>query len=116
MIERQKEFLLIGKYSCRVRGRQWGAEQKALHFNAVQRTYHFELAQCFHAFRNQIQPKAFRDGHDGGNDRRITRVGGDVLHERLIDLNGVDWKLLQVVERRIVDTEVVDRNLHTERA
>ena len=42
-------------------------------------------------------------------------VGGHLIHERLVDLQGIDWKLSQITEAGIAGAEVVDRKLDAPR-
>ena len=49
--------------------------------------------------------------NDRAHNRRIVRIFADVGDKRLIDLQCIDWKTLQVVKRRITGAEIVNCNL-----
>src|SRR5579872_3925683 len=51
---------------------------------------------------------------DGGHDGPHSRVGNEVVDERLIDLDKVQRELAQVGERGIAYAEVVQAHLDTE--
>ena len=54
--------------------------------------------------------------HDRLHDRDVGRRGIEVIDERLVEFQHVDRELLEVRERRVAGTEVVDRDSHSERA
>ena len=43
-------------------------------------------------------------GHDGD----IVGIGGEILDERPVDLEGIDGKPFQIIQRRVALTEVID--------
>src|SRR5207237_756913 len=54
-----------------------------------------------------------RHSDDGADDGGIVRVRADTVDERLIDLERIDWKALQIGKAGIPDPEVVHRQAHT---
>lgn len=51
-----------------------------------------------------------------GADDRIVVVGGEAHDKRSIDLEIVEWETMKVAERRATGSEVVDAQLHAQRA
>jgi hypothetical protein len=68
----------------------------------------FQLLAGFDAFGNDLEIEALAHVDDGAHDGGIVRVHGDVAHERLVDFQSADGKLLQRRQRRIAGAEVVD--------
>ena len=62
----------------------------------------------------KIESASERD--DGSYDRRLFGIRLRTVDERTIDLEPLDGKRLQIRERRIAGSEVVDADLHIERA
>ena len=58
-----------------------------------------ELFFFFDALADHFQIEAMGHGDDRHGDRRVARIGGDIAYERLIELERVDRKTLQIVER-----------------
>src|SRR4051812_36382447 len=50
---------------------------------------------------------------DRTHDRRVVWISTNVGDERLVDLQRVDRKTLEIVERRVTRAEVVNRNADT---
>ena len=72
------------------------AEVIALRFVAAQQLEEGELLRGFHPFRNHLEPEAVRHGDDRGDDRRVVGIGADIPDERLVDLQLVDRKALEI--------------------
>jgi hypothetical protein len=47
-----------------------------------------------------------------GDDTGVVRIRREIAHERLVDLQGVDRKALQIAQARIPGPEVIERELH----
>src|SRR5512143_2979499 len=69
-------------------------EQMALCIVAAVLAEEIELRFGFHAFRDHLELQAVRHLNDRVDDRGIVAVDGHVAHERLVDLQRVDRKLL----------------------
>jgi len=65
---------------------------------------------------HDLEPQAVSEGDGRADDRRVVGIVDHPEHERHVDLDLVDRKLLQVRERRVAGSEVVDRDLDPEGA
>ena len=92
-----------------LRGGEGIGEPVALHLVAVLLAQVLDLLGALDAFRHHVEAERMRHGDDGGGDRLVVRVGGDVADELLVDLEGVDRQALEVGKRGIAGAEVVDR-------
>jgi hypothetical protein len=90
------------------------AEQEALHATASVGPEQQQLFQGLHALGDRREVEAPRELHDHLRDRRVGGVRGERAHERLVDLEHVDRKPLEIGERGVARPEVVDREPHTE--
>src|SRR6185437_370847 len=88
--------------------RKRAREPVALDFVAGVRAQERELLGGFHALGHHLELQRVRHGDDGGCDRGVVRIGGDVADEFLVDLERVDGQPLEVSERRVAGAEVVD--------
>jgi len=88
-------------------GYRW-AEQEALHFVALQGIQKIKLLLRLDTFRDDLQSHVMCHGYDGADDRRIIRVRGDVTDKGTVDLDGVDREALQMAQRRVAGTKVID--------
>ncbi len=61
-------------------------------------------------------PKRVREGDDCARDRVVVVAHAGARHERAVDLERLDREALEVRERRVPGAEVVDREVHAERA
>ena len=59
-----------------------------------------------------MKAQAARQADDGHHDGPVFRVIGEVAHKRLVDLELVDRKPLEVTERRVARAKVVNRQAH----
>ena len=68
------------------------------------------------AFGGGIHPEAVRQRDDGANDRPVA-LGGRrrPANEALVDLDLVERRLLQIAERRITGSEIVEGQPHAKR-
>ena len=62
----------------------------------------------FHTLGDDFHPQAVRHADHRDGESGVRRVGGDVAHERAVDLQGVDREPLQIADRRIAGSEIVD--------
>ena len=54
-------------------------------------------------------------GDDCLHNDCIVRIGGQVSHERAINLELVDWETFQIAKTGIAGAKIVDGNLHPKR-
>ena len=71
-----------------------------------------ELFTRFHSLRNYPQLLALANVDHGIDNVRITRVGSDLLHKRLIELQRVDRETPKICKAGITRAKVVDRQPH----
>ncbi len=59
-----------------------------------------ELSLFFrlHPFGNDVQVQALCHGNDGTHDRFIAAIGGNVAHERLVDLELIERQPFEVLQ------------------
>src|SRR5262245_53850810 len=62
---------------------------------AAVRGEQFELLLGLDAFGDHLELEAVRQADDRERDHRVLRVGGDVAHERVVDLERVDREALE---------------------
>ena len=91
-------------------------EEVALGLVAVERDQRDELLLGLDAFGGDAQAERVGQTDDRRDDRGVAGIGAEAAHERTVDLHGVDREPLQVAERGVAGAEVVDRELHAERA
>src|SRR4051795_7708135 len=72
-----------------------------------------QLVRRLDAFRDDGHAEGVAQGNDRAENSAALRAVG-VAHERLVDLEDVGRKLVQVRQRRVTSAEVVDGNLDTE--
>ena len=46
--------------------------------------------------------------NDGSSDRRIIAVGDEIALERLVNLQLIQWQSVQICQRRIAGTKIVE--------
>src|SRR5262245_13235553 len=93
-------------------GRGRDREAVALDLVAAVRREQLELLLRLDALGHDLELEAVGEADDRERDHRVLRVGGDVAHERVVDLERVDREALEVGEARVPRAEVVDRDLH----
>src|SRR5688572_6724298 len=89
--------------------RKRGAHVKPLSGVASDALQERELRRILYAFRDDAEPEDARHRDDGFDDRRRRMVGQHLCDERAIDLDRIDWKALQIAQRRIARAEIVER-------
>lgn len=70
------------------------------------------LAGRLHAFRCKLKAKASAKTDHRRDNGRIVKVLLKVLHKVPIYLEVIDWKPLEVSERRIARSEIIQRDVH----
>ena len=63
-----------------------------------------------------LNAQAFSKAHDGANDQLRPFRRGQIMYERLINLEFIEGKTLQVAQRRVSRSEIVNRNPQAKRA
>src|ERR1051326_3740806 len=86
------------------------AEVEALRLIALAALQESELVLGFHTFGDHAQTQRPRDGDHSRDDRAVALIRGDAGDEGAVDLHRVERESLQVVERRVAGTEVVNRD------
>src|ERR671929_501013 len=87
------------------RGRKCLAEKKSLHRVTPERAEILKLFLRLHTLRNHREIEGVTQVDDRAHDRGVVRVFANVGHESLIDLQRIDRKAFQVVERRVAGAE-----------
>src|SRR6202040_709418 len=72
--------------------------------------------QGFYALSDDPQLQAASHADHRGHDGSLRRSGGDATDERLVDLEGVNRKLLQIAQAGITRAEVIDRDSYSFRS
>src|SRR6202023_2548008 len=91
------------------------AEQLALSKMARVPAQEVELAERLDALCDHFHAEAAAQLDDRFHDRRVPGVFAHIAHERLVDLEGADGKLLQGRERGVAGAEVVYRQVQAHR-
>src|SRR6202047_1608088 len=97
------------------RSRLWRAEQISLHFRAAERTQQFLLPLRFNALRRGRHMSRRGDVHHRLHNGGSARFG-DIVDEAAIDLDFVERKTLQIAQRGIAGSEIVQRDPHPDGA
>src|ERR1700679_2224141 len=90
-------------------GRNRFAEQKSLKFIALEAPQNLQLRYGFDSLRDDLQIQRMPQRDDGLDDRDVVRIFGYVSHERTVDFHAIDREALQIGERRMSRSEIVDR-------
>src|SRR5204862_3150107 len=92
-----------------VRRRQRPAEIVPLSLATAHRLEACELPGSFDSLRHdsmlEALPHADHGADDGGGVGRV----GDLVDERLVNLQHVDWELVEITEARISRAKIIDR-------
>jgi hypothetical protein len=70
-----------------------------------------DLLRSFHPFRDHPQLQAVRHRDDGRHQRSVILICADVAHKRLVNLERMHRKALQVGQAGIAGAEIVQRQL-----
>src|ERR1041384_2577282 len=88
-------------------------EEETLTILAAQHLQLLVLLFGFDTFGNDFHPEVASEGGDSTNDRVVV-VSRQARHERTIDLEVIERETMQVAERRIAGSKVVDAQLHAQ--
>src|ERR1700722_3537885 len=95
--------------------RRWPADVIALHFVTGFLAQERKLVVGLHALGDDRQIEPARQSDDGAHDGRRLRVGHDARNERLVDLDLVERKSLEIGQRGVSRPKVVHRYPNTQR-
>ena len=70
------------------------------------------LPRGFNAFGDNAEPQGPREGDNAANDGLVLPVGTRTADERAVDLQNVDREVLEVAQRGVARTEIVDGQPH----
>src|SRR5262245_21731987 len=90
-----------------------GEEVPLVVFTAVA-TKEFELRTLLHTFCHDVEAQLTGHGNRGPGDGRVAGRTGHPRYERPIDLDGVDWKMFDVRDRRVARPEIIERQADAE--
>jgi hypothetical protein len=111
-------LILVEAVSARQRDdrlRRHRARQKEpLALVTVQSSERVELVIRFYALTDHGYAEGVRHRRHCSDDRAVTLAGAYLLNETSVDLQDVNLHSLQVRERRVASSEVVQGNAHTE--
>ncbi|KAG1244133.1 hypothetical protein G6F65_021980 [Rhizopus arrhizus] len=74
-----------------------------------------QLRRGLHPFGGGGNVQAAPDAVDGADDGKCFLAGFDVLRERLVDLDLVEFERAQIAQRGIAGAEIVQRHFHAQR-
>src|ERR1700733_2445846 len=112
LVIRERRFVNAGSEQVRELLRHYGAtEIEPLRLVALVRAKKPQLLERLDPLRDHAQLEALRHADHGGDDAGILARRRDLGDERLIDLERVDRKFLEIAQARIARAEVVDRDL-----
>ena len=92
------------------------AEQIALHLRAAEILHGFALLQGLDAFRGRDHVAVGGDADHRADDRGRGGIAGHFLDEAAVDLDLVEREALQILQRGIAGSEIVERDVNAERA
>src|ERR1043166_4052081 len=112
---RAQQFLAMLQHEAQeIRLRYGRAEQKTLHLRAAQRAEEFLLSFRFHALGRRRHVARLGDADDRLHDGERAIRPADILDERAVDFDLVERKTLQIAQRGVTGSEIVERNPYTE--
>src|SRR6202789_3815154 len=82
--------------------------QKSLNGIATLGLEELELCLGCHAFGDDLEAQGLPERNNGAHDRRIVRILADVRDKGAIDLQRIERKALQIIQRTIAGAEVID--------
>ena len=82
---------------------------------AAERAQRVELHVVLDALRRHREVEGVTEAHDRGDDRRVLLAFAEPCDQRTVDLQGVHRQDVQVRERRLAGSEVVDADPHAPR-
>src|SRR4029453_14208913 len=90
------------------RGCDWFGEKVPLVVFTAVTTQEFKLSALLHTFRHDIEAQLPGHGNRRPGDGRVARRAGHTRYERPIDLDGVDWKVFDVCDRRVARPKAIE--------
>src|ERR1700678_2155117 len=91
----------------RIRGDR-RTHEKSLNGIAALGLEEFELCLGCHAFGDDLETQVVPERNNGAHDRGIVRILADVRDKGAIDLQRIERKALQIIQRTVAGTEVID--------
>src|SRR5262249_53150123 len=95
--------------------RKRGRIQIALREGTAEIAQQRRLFDRLDALGDETQAEIYGEAGDRAHDRAVAEIGGDVAHEAAIDLERVERRRRERVERRVAGAEVVDHQRHAQR-
>ncbi len=89
------------------------AEIVALCFVTALRLKECELLTLFYAFRDNSFLQGFAHAHHRTEECGVVSTGANLVHKRLIDLQGIDREPPQIAQAGIPGAEVIKRELRS---
>ena len=87
---------------------QWPIQQVSLHLLAADILQKFKLILFFDTLGDDLEAKTLGQRDSGADNRFIILVTPDVPDKFTIDLQAVQWKALEVNQRRMTGAKVID--------
>src|SRR5579885_104059 len=84
------------------------AEQVALRLRAALAAQEFKLGRRLDALGRGGDAEAAAEAGHGAHDGERIVARGDILDERAVDLDLVEWEASEIAERRIAGAEIVE--------
>ena len=72
------------------------------------------LGRGFNSFGDGLEVQGLREVDDAADDIGDLRTRMDAADEAAVDLEDVDWHRLQVSQRRVSGTEIIDGHAHAQ--
>jgi len=103
---------MLGQKGRNLAKRHWLGNQIALHDVATQLPQHIKLIRTVYAFGKDKLAQIMRESGDRSDNRVAVLVMSEVDDERSVDLNRLDWQGLDMRERGVARSKIVERNRH----
>ena len=108
-----------GRHACLEKlgeflGNEGSTEIVALGLIAAMGLQEGHLFAGLHAFGDNLLVETFGHGDHGGDNRGVVGLGGDVMHERLVDFQTINGKHFQIAQAGITRTEVIRSQAHSD--
>src|SRR5262249_54052089 len=72
------------------------------------------LAYCFHAFGDDSKVQIVGQTDNGLHDGIVFSIHR--LHERLVDLQGINWKTTEITQRAVSGAKIIDAQINSQRS
>src|ERR1700688_3600427 len=73
-----------------------------------------QLLYGFHSLSDDTLLETLGHTDDRANDDRITRFGKDIVHERLVEFQGVNGKSSQIAQAGVAGAKIIHGQSHTD--